>query len=103
MSREEIYIKVYSVGEEIIVAACDKELLGSTIKDPSRGLHLYVDPLFYGGELGDAEALLKALGKASTANLVGKNTVEIAIRAGLVHRDAVLDVNGVLIAFFTRF
>ncbi len=102
MSRE-VYVKVHVVGPEIIVAACDKELLGSVVKDPSRKIHLYVDPAFFGGELKDINTFLEILSKASSANLVGKDVVEAAIQARLVHNDAVLNVNGVLIAFFTRF
>lgn len=102
MSKE-VYVKVHVAGPEIIVAACDKELLGSIIKDPSRKIHLYVDPAFFGGELKDIDSFIKILSKASSANLVGKDVVEAAIRARLVHNDAVLNVNGVLIAFFARF
>ncbi|MEM4881908.1 MAG: DUF424 domain-containing protein, partial [Desulfurococcaceae archaeon] len=63
MSRE-VYVKVYVVGPEIIVAACDKELLGSVVKDPSRKIHLCVDPAFFGGEPKDINAFLEILSKA---------------------------------------
>lgn len=102
MSKE-VYVKIHVIGKEIIVAACDKELLGSLIEDPSRKIHLYVDPAFFGGELRDLDSLLELLSRASSANLVGKNVVEAAIKAGFVHSDAVLSINGVLIALFARF
>jgi len=99
----EVYIKVHTAGLEVVVAACDKELLGSTIRDPARKIYFYVDPAFFGGELKDLDSLVEILGKASSASLVGKNTVNAAIRAGLIHKDTVLEVNGIPIAMFARF
>lgn len=103
MSKQiQVYVKVYTIGDEFIVAACDKELLGFMIKDPGRGISLYVDPHFYGGELRDIDFLLELLSRATSANLVGKKVVEAAVSAGFIHGDAVLEVDGVLVAFFAR-
>ncbi|MEM4481116.1 MAG: DUF424 family protein [Desulfurococcaceae archaeon] len=98
-----VYVKAYRSGKDIVVAACDEELVGSLIEDRQRNLRLYIDPAFFKGELRDAESLAEILSSATTANLVGKNAVEAAIKARLVHADAVLRIGDVLVAFFTRF
>ena len=97
-----VYVKIHRAGREVILAACDSELLGITIRDLNRGINLYIDPSFYKGELVDINELPGFLAEATSASLIGKNAVEAAIEAGLVHREAIIDINGVLIAFYVR-
>ncbi len=101
-SGRKIYVKIYNVEGEVLVAACDVELIGATLIDSTRRVKFYVDPLFFKGELRNPEELVEVLKKASGANLVGKNTVEIALSAGFIHEEAILLVDNVPIAFFAR-
>ena len=50
---------------------------------------------FYRGEDADEETLVNRLQLATVANLVGKRTLEIAIRHGFVDSDCVMDIGGV--------
>jgi hypothetical protein len=97
-----VYVKIHDLGSEVIVAACDEDLLGTTLSDPKRKIKFYVDPGYFKGELKTLEELAEILRSASSGNLVGKNTVSLAINLGLVHEEAVLIVNDTPIAFFTR-
>jgi len=78
--------------EGLLVAVCDEECLGETYDDGS--VSLTVTEEFYGGDEGDAEDVVDALTRASVANLVGERCVSVAIDAGLVDEDRVLDLNG---------
>jgi hypothetical protein len=78
--------------EGLLVAVCDEECLGETYGDGS--VSLTVTEEFYGGDEGDAEDVVDALTRASVANLVGERCVSVAIDAGLVDEDRVLDLNG---------
>ncbi|MCC6040560.1 MAG: DUF424 family protein [Desulfurococcaceae archaeon] len=98
-----VYIKIYNIGEETVVAACDEELLGALIVDSERNTRIYVDPAFYRGELTTIGEALEALKTSTQANLVGSNIVNAAIRAGLIDPSAVLSIGNVKIAIYIRF
>lgn len=87
-----ITVRVYRKGQDILVAACDKELLGKTFKEGD--LRLEVTP-FYEGEDADEEMLLNRLSCCTVANLVGKRTVGIATKHNLISGDYVITIDGV--------
>ncbi|AHF79469.1 DUF424 domain-containing protein [Thermococcus paralvinellae] len=88
-----IYVKVYRVQGEILLAACDEELIGRTFREG--GLKLEVKERFYKGELRDVEELEHLLKEATIANLVGERCVGKAIELGYVDKERVLYIQGV--------
>ncbi len=87
-----IRMKVYSRGVEVLVAACDTELLGKTFREGE--LKLHVSSFYDGDEVGEEE-FVQQLRQATIGNLVGRSTVDAAKRAGLVQEDGVLWIDGV--------
>jgi len=86
-------VKNYQQGVQRLLAACDAELLGT--KHSEGKFRLDVAPQFYDGHrVGEAE-LGHYLGSCTVANLVGKRTVDVAIKLGLVDPGNVLVVGGV--------
>ena len=88
-----VYVKTHESGGEVIVAICDEEILGTRLIDEKKGVAFYVDPYFYGGDKVSVEEALRILSRASIANLVGKRIVNVAIRHGFIHPEAVLYIN----------
>jgi hypothetical protein len=88
-----ICLKRHCSGSEILIAACDEELLGKCIGDGD--VRLEVDRRFYEGERVDVRLFLETLALATIANLVGPDTVGAAIEAGFVDPACVLRINGV--------
>jgi len=88
-----IYVKVYRVQGEILLAACDEELIGKTFREGE--LKLEVKERFYKGELRDVKDLEKLLEEATIANLVGERCVGKAIELGYVDKNRVLHIQGV--------
>ncbi|WP_457752779.1 DUF424 domain-containing protein [Thermococcus sp.] len=88
-----IYVKVYRVQGEVLLAACDEELMGKTFREGE--LKLEIKERFYKGELRDVEALEKLLEEATIANLVGERCVGKAIELGYIDKDRVLYIQGV--------
>lgn len=88
-----ITVKVHQRGPEVLVAACDTEILGKTFR--GNGLKIHVSEGFYSGERSDESGLISRLQFATVANLVGKRTVEVAIRHGFVDPKCVLVIEGV--------
>jgi hypothetical protein len=86
--------------EGAVVAVCDEGTLGESYQ---RGqVSLTVTEEFYGGDPAPPEAVLAALGRAETANLVGEEAVETAIEGGFVDPDNVLDLGGTVHAQYVR-
>ena len=88
-----IYVKIYRVQGEVLLAACDEELLGKTFREGE--LKLEVKERFYKGELVDESALEGLLEEATIANLTGERCVTKAIELGYVNRERVLYIQGV--------
>ncbi len=88
-----IRVKVYRHGSEVLVAACDSDILGKTFR--SEGLRLHLSEGFYDGERADEDILVNRLEMATVANLAGRRTLEIAIRRGFVHEGCVIVIDGV--------
>jgi len=88
-----ISIKLYKRGEELLIGACDEELLGKRFKEGE--LRLHVKKSFYDGHRIDEKVLVAYLKEATIANLVGKRTVECAIKHGYVNPECVLVIGGV--------
>ncbi len=83
--------------EGLLVSVCDRECLGETYVD--NPVTLEVTEAFYGGQEAseaDAQAVVEGLKRADVANIVGEQAVGVAIEAGLIDQDRVLEVDGTL-------
>ncbi|AXG05226.1 DUF424 domain-containing protein [Haloplanus rubicundus] len=80
--------------EGLLVAVCDEECLGETYGNGD--VSLTVTEEFYGGDEADADEVVDSLTRASVANLVGEQCVTVAIEAGLVDEERVLDLGDAL-------
>lgn len=79
----------------LLVSVCDEDCLGETYEDGDISLEVTED--FYAGEEAtdaDPEAVIDALRGATVGNLVGAESVGVAVDAGLIDEDRVLDVDG---------
>lgn len=88
-----ITLRMHRSGKELLLAAADKDLVGKTFKEGP--LKLEVCASFYEGEDADEELLLNRLSMCSVANLVGKETIDIATREGYINCDCVITIAGV--------
>jgi hypothetical protein len=88
-----IRLKVYNQGTEVLVAACDADLLGQTLQEGE--LRLEVKPDFYDGVAADREQLLRHLRLATIGNFVGEETVAAALEGGFIEEGGIIRINGV--------
>lgn len=84
----------------LLVTACDPDVLGETFEEGDVSITVTED--FYGGESVDEERVVDSLARATIANLVGRDVVELAIDAGYVDEANVLEVDTTLHAQFLR-
>jgi|GEM_PF-422381 hypothetical protein len=78
-----IVMRVHRVRGEVIVAACDAELIGRELPI-GPGHATKVSPQFYGERRVSLEELLWALERATSANLLGPRVLRAAEAAGFV-------------------
>lgn len=88
-----MYLKVHNSGTNVVVAICDREILGKTLKEGN--VTVTVNEGFFCGEIVDAERVEKALKNATTANLFGERCVQCAVNCGVVNPESVIYINGV--------
>lgn len=88
-----MYLKVYNIGEEVLVAVADEDCLGRELAEGA--VCLKVTREFYGEEHADRDEVVSALHCATIANLVGRESVAAAVEAGFVDPDEVMYIQGV--------
>ena len=89
----DVYVNLKKVGRNVLLAICDSELLGRTLRQGKIVFHVK-DEFYNGGKLAVEEAV-RMIENSTIVNMVGKNCVGKAIEKGYVHPDAVLDIEGV--------
>ncbi|WOF16326.1 DUF424 family protein [Methanoplanus sp. FWC-SCC4] len=89
-----MYLKIHHVsGSRDIVAACDSDLLNTTICDGD--IEIFISDKFYGTEEFPEDKLREALSKDCSANLIGEKVIEAAIKLGFVERDMCISIGGI--------
>ena len=89
----DVYVNLKKVGRNVLLAVCDCELLGRTLRQGKIVFH--VKDEFYNGGKVTVEEAVNMIENSTIVNMVGKNCVEKAIEKGYVHPDAVLNIEGV--------
>jgi len=87
-----IRVRVHTRGNEVLVAACDAEIVGRTLREGELRLHV---SSFYEGDEVTEDEFVRRLKLATIGNLVGKATIDAARRAGLIGEDGVIWIEGV--------
>jgi len=90
----EVYVKIRKWGSQILLAACDAEVLGKTLQNSN--ITFEVKEEFYKGFKTNIEEAVSLIEKSTIANLVGTKIVKKAIERGYVHPEAVIEICGVL-------
>jgi hypothetical protein len=89
----EVYVSLKRIGRNVLLAICDCEMLGRTLKEGKITFHVK-EEFYNGGKVGVDEAV-GMIENSTIVNMVGKNCVEKAIAQGYVHPEAVLHIEGI--------
>lgn len=87
------YVSLKKVGRNVLLAICDCEVLGRTLREGKIVFH--VKDEFYNGGKVSVEEAVGMIENSTIVNMVGKNCVEKAIKKGYVHPEAVLNIEGI--------
>jgi len=88
-----IYVKIHKGLDDIVLAACDEDVLGKTYS--GNDMKITVHESFYNGELIPEEIFVEHMKNVSIMNLVGERTISLAIENGHVSEDCILEIGGV--------
>lgn len=91
--ENKIYMKIYTIGKDILLAACDAWLAGKILHFGNVDFVISKD--FYADVLGDEEMLKRHMKLATIGNLVGEISVKCAIEMGLVDKENVIIIEGI--------
>lgn len=86
-------MKLKKIGRNVLLAICDAEILGKTLKDGKIVFQVKED--FYKGARVNVDEAMCMIENSTIVNMIGKNVVKRAIEKGYVHPEAVLDIRGV--------
>jgi hypothetical protein len=85
-----IYLNIHNVEEGVIIAMCDESLIGKTLEEGNVFIDLNTYASFYKGELMANERAKKVISDSkknmNSANIVGKESVSIAMDSGIIDR-----------------
>lgn len=88
-----MYINLRKIGNNVLLAICDTELLGKTLREGKIIFHVKEE--FYKGAEVNIEEAVDMIANSTIVNMVGKCVVKKAIEKGYVHPEAVLEIEGV--------
>jgi hypothetical protein len=77
----------------VLLAVCDCELLGKTLREDK--IVFRIKDEFYNGRKATVDEAMVMISNSTIVNLVGKTCVEEAISMGYVHPDAVIKIEGI--------
>ncbi|MCD6370669.1 MAG: DUF424 domain-containing protein [Thermoplasmata archaeon] len=93
MSKHKIAMRIYRIRGEVMVAACDRELLGKKFEEGE--FHIEVKKDFYYESYVSDKTFLNSMKIATIANLVGEHVIQLAIKEGYIDKDAILRIDGI--------
>ncbi len=98
MAEAMMYLKLHDGENGTVIAMCDESLIGSVLEAGDVVIDIKSYAEFYMGALMDRAGALKAIfnvGSIQSANIIGKESVAVALEAGLVNAQNVKKVGNV--------
>lgn len=86
-------MKLYKIGNHVLLAICDTELLGKTLHQGK--ITFKITEQFYKGEEVEIDHAINMIEKSTIVNMIGENVVNKAIEKGYVHPEAVIRIEGI--------
>ncbi len=91
---KDFFFRKFASGGDAVVAACDAELAGKVLEDAKA--RLSVSKLFYCDRMCDERELIEVMRSSTIMNLAGNRCVTVAVENGMVDKESVLVIDGVM-------
>lgn len=89
----EMYMKKYDTEGQVIVAVCDKDILGKKFREDE--LVLKLDECFYKGDEASEKEVKEALSSATIANIAGEKSIVCAVECGCIDPETIIFIEGI--------
>ncbi len=86
-------MKKHKTDDGVVVAACDRDILGKTFEE--NNLVLNIDEKFFGGEVCELEEIETELKTACTSHIAGNNIISRLIERKVLDKNSILEISGV--------
>ncbi len=92
-----IYIKIHDSENGKIIGMCDSSLINKVLIDGELEINIRDYSEFYKGELVSVEKAAEMLDpkKVYSANIIGRESVDAAIRGQIIHKDGIMKVRDI--------
>ena len=88
-----MYMKKYDAEGQLVVAVCDRAIIGKKFREGE--LVLKLDESFYKGDEASAEEVKNALSSATIANIAGEKAVACAVDCGCINPENIIFIEGI--------
>ncbi len=88
-----MYMKKYDTEGQLIVAVCDKNIIGKRFREGE--LVLKLDECFYKGDEASEKEVKEALANATIANIAGEKSIACAVECGCVDTESIIFIKGI--------
>jgi len=88
-----MYMKKYDTEGQVIVAVCDKDILGKRFREGE--LVLKLEEGFYKGDEAGEEEVKEALAIATIANVAGEKSIACAVECGCIDPSTIIRIEGI--------
>ena len=88
-----MYVKIHKSGDRHVVAVCDEDLLGKKFIEGK--LILEVSERFYKGKKLSKKETLDMMEDAINLNIVGEESIKLALENGIVSKDNVIKIKNI--------
>ena len=88
-----IFVKIHKTKFRDVIAVCDSNLIGKKFEE--KDLQLTITERFYKGEVMAEEKIITLLENAENVNIVGKESIKIGIKAGIIIKENIITIEGI--------
>ena len=88
-----MYMKKYDTEGKLIVAVCDKNIIGKKFREGE--LVLKLDECFYKGDKVCEGEVKEALSCATIANIAGEKSIACAVECGCIDPETIIFIEGI--------
>lgn len=88
-----MFIKIHKTGQKEILAVCDEDIIGKKFEQGD--LCIEVSEVFYKDKKVDKKELEDLLKYYDNINIVGKDSIKIALELGIIEKENIIQIKGI--------
>jgi len=91
-----ILVKIHEDRGREVIAVCDSDLIGKEFNEGK--LHIEITENFFKGKEMQKEDIIRILKSCSNLNVVGKESIKLALDNKIIEKESVIKIKGIPIS-----